>query len=485
MIRICLYALFAFSCAVAKKHHNYAKQAAHVGQSDSTQEFPDEARSLADEHSVDGPVKCTFANCGPGFCDETVVKRCVCPTGYSGERCEVKNGRTCTDGEKQHAGTCSKRGFLCPWVHCDDCERCEEKVATKYASGDLEGCIKDEKCVLKNGGVVKYQGKDCSCEKELVNVTLGKCLIETCRNKVCPEPPPPKDPCHEVKPKKNNCECDTYRQVHRSEFKQLGPNCGDRCTKYEVVDDECQPTCVDYEEVTTKKKCNENCQEAIEKKDAATCTKEVTCQDLEPGKIAELTGTCVLNLRGTPEFLGASCGTCPPPETIDLKDHKCTGLMEVICIDSPTCQKTEDCQPYEEPTSCTAEYAEKCPDECKKPFSCRCPDPVKECPAGTQAYYANCRLTNEECEKDPECCEQLCPTVKNGRRMEKECVDSCEVCSYMEGVTMSVAHQTWRNKQFCNSDEECCQRCMDASVVDTCPSDWSSEKKTKCKCPNA
>ena len=37
-------------------------------------------------------------------------------------------------------------GFICPWVDCEPCLPCQEKEKTMFKSGDLKGCIMEEKC---------------------------------------------------------------------------------------------------------------------------------------------------------------------------------------------------------------------------------------------------------------------------------------------------------------------------------------------------
>jgi len=342
-----------------------------------------------------------------------------------------------------------------------------------------------------NGSFMKYEGKPCDCDKELVNITLTGCVKEMCREKDCPKEPPPKDKCHTVVPQKEPCKCATYLQTPFHVSSPIKSTCGnDFCSKFEEVDDECKETCVEYE---VEGECDENCYERKEIRNKATCTKQVTCEDLGPDKIAIKTDTCVFGLS-TGRYHG-NCGVCDEDSYAKLVSHRlCGHYYEHYCEKcdpkDPSCNKkwckervkTNDCKSYEEATPCPDDLMSRCPEECEKSLSCRCPDPVKDCPAGTQVGYVNCRLTYEECQKDPECCNQLCSTEINGRRMEKECVEeSCEVCSNEYGVEI-IEHHTWRNEHFCNSDERCCKRCEDASKVEKCPSDWTQEKKTKCKC---
>jgi len=181
-----------------------------------------------------------------------------------------------------------------------------------------------------NGSFMKYEGKPCNCDKELVNITLTGCVKEMCREKDCPKEPLPKDKCHRVVPQKEPCKCATYLQTPFHVSSPIKSSCGnDFCSKFEEVDDECKETCVEYE---VEGECDENCYERKEIRNKATCTKQVTCEDLGPDKIAIKTDTCVFGLS-TGRYHG-NCGVCDKDSYAKLVPTVCVAIITSIIAKS-------------------------------------------------------------------------------------------------------------------------------------------------------
>jgi len=497
-MRISLFAVIISVHYVVAKHHRYHPMSADLLRKLDDLALPEEVRSTVDG-SPPPPNVCQDGDCHHGgVCIDGMG--CNCQPGFNGHSCEnydkddlLKNHYNSTEGARkctemdQGSQSCSEQGFICPWVDCEPCLPCQEKEKTMFKSGDLKGCIMEEKC----GPTSVIKGEECDCDSQKVVMPSSKaeekgCEVETCV--MCPPPPPPIDACHEVIEEKPPCGCATYKQIPKQELDTFTQHkkCGDKCAKIGLVDGQCEVICVDF---TKEGECDQDCQEAVETKDIKTCTAQVTCIDLSAAKIAEKNDQCVSKPFGDGAFHGDNCG-CPINEEYQLNKHQCPDTLHLTCK-TKSCEafKTKECPHYKIATHCSAEEQARCPEKCTKPLAvdCSCPDPIENCPEGSELGWKPCPLSQEECANDTKCCDKICPEEgsKDGKRRERTCTkESCEVCSDMDGAQLKEGEK-WLNLQHCNSDERCCIRCRPAEEVYTCPTSWSQGKKARCECPDA
>jgi len=404
------------------------------------------------------------------------------------------------------AKRCSKTGNLCPWVECPPCLPCQNKTQQFFKTGELEGCVLEEKCV--DTGPIKYnEQRDGKCDtlsgcyaikkssgKESSGLYKG-CYVEECVNAIkCPGKPKldPADSCgKELKESPHKCSyCTYYTVVPRNKT----TDCGELCPKWAIEDGECKEECHDYKK-TSPENDDPLCKKKITSKDPETCTK----QDIFiPKEAKDFPEKCIYDgKQPLPWYLNSSkpCADLECQKTGDyrlISNDPCRGMYLIKCEGPPPnpCEQldTKICDSYLESRPCNDNEKKKCPKECASPLAkeCKCVGPPVECPEeeGMARVEAECPLTSEQCANDPDCCDKKCPIGigTNGPRKTYKCAkESCEVCATMEGAQL-LPNENWLNLEYCNSDKDCCTGCKDAKEVFACPSKWSQKKKTRCGC---
>lgn len=471
------------------------------------QETEDQMDQDLEDPMDQGPVaakSCEQDGCKHGGTCDSRTGQCSCTMGFSGLTCEEydthklmekkfndTNGlRKCTLMDKE-TKPCSDEGFLCPFVDCPPCRPCEEKVEKEFQSGDLRGCIMEALC--QNTGPIKFVGVcDPSCQKiqikKLSEGLYAGCEKEECINAIgCPTRPNI-TACQELISKPHWCAgCVDYEVKDHSIIEEQ--KCEEHlCKTWEPEGNTCKVGCVPY--VINATECeNDICFKKGEmQKDSATCTAVEKCQPQTVEEVERALHKCLVVPGKYNELLtSVPCKKCYGSVKIEILTCPSFLALELRCIPKQPeiCQKFEnsrECHSFEESFGCSLALAERCPQECTNYTECHCRPSPKSCPPGLKLVKVDCDMSDKQIRSNPICAEERCPKSYGGIRKLNQCQpESCEVCPDMDGAEITLNEQ-WLNKEFCNSDMECCHGCRHAKDVARCPTGWDDEKKKRCGC---